>query len=163
MSEQWKTIAHTNGVYQVCQNGFIRRLKTPLGKPSGRILKPNYTGNVSLFVDLVPRSVCVGRTVAVAFIGPCPKGCVLGRKDRDVMNSNVENLEWITWSKLHARHRPAVTIKLSQATVESIRAARKAGDTYQVIADVHGTSRQHAWNICNGKCRSVNWDEENPG
>lgn len=36
--------------------------------------------------------------VALAFLGPCPKGCVVHHKDGNRRNSKLSNLEYVTYA-----------------------------------------------------------------
>ena len=102
MSELWKAIDGTDGLYEISNTGKVRalnygntgmtrELKLTLDKPTGYI-----KARVKDLNDNV-RYCTVHRLVAQAFIpNPDNLPCI-NHKDEDKTNNNVSNLEWCTY------------------------------------------------------------------
>lgn len=102
-SEEWRPIAGYEKYYEVSNLGAIRRIPGVLShgrKWRGRVLKNLVDrfgyANVSLSKDGIARKIRVGRIVADAFLGPCPKGMELCHLDGVKLNNKVSNLRWDT-------------------------------------------------------------------
>lgn len=106
-AEIWKPVVGAEGFYDVsslgrvrsvdrevqCRNGVARRYKGKLRAPhSHQWGYPSYTLNL-----LGERkTMCAHTLVALAFLGPRPKGMQIRHKDGDCMNPTVENLAYGT-------------------------------------------------------------------
>ena len=88
----WKTIkGHPN--YAVNEKGDVKNIKTE------RILKPVFTHNGYLRVNLNGKLIRVHRIVALAFIPTENEFLQINHKDGNKQNNNVNNLEWCTASE----------------------------------------------------------------
>ena len=97
MIEEWKDIPNFNGLYQVSNNGNIKRTKDEY------IFKKNKNSRgyriITLTKDKKEYSLSVHRLVAEAFI-PNPNNLPqINHKDGNKLNNKIENLEWCTQSE----------------------------------------------------------------
>ena len=100
-SEVWKDITGYEGLYMISNKGnvySVRRRDSRGIKCGGRILKPRYSGNGYLQVDLrnngKRKTKYIHRLVTEAFI-PNPESLPqINHIDEVKDNNNVENLEW---------------------------------------------------------------------
>ena len=95
--EKWKDIPNFNGLYQVSNNGNIKRAKDEY------IFKKNKNSRgyriITLTKDKKEYSLSVHRLVAEAFI-PNPNNLPqINHKDGNKLNNKIENLEWCTQSE----------------------------------------------------------------
>ena len=105
--EFWKDIPGYEGLYEVNNEGKVKRLERVIIRSNGRlqvieekILTPKVDKDGYLFVGLrkdgVRRHLKVHRLVALTFI-PNPESLPqVNHKDEDKANNKVENLEWCT-------------------------------------------------------------------
>jgi hypothetical protein len=128
-SAVWKPIPGYEGLYSVSDRGEVRNDR------SGRILQHNvrtqYYPNVMLCKGGQTKRLKVHRLVALAFIGPNPKGLEINHKDGDRLNPHADNLEYVTRSQ-NARHR---FYRAKHKTTEPISAI---GLDYQLVKPPHG-------------------------
>lgn len=98
--EEWRSVVGYEGLYQVSDEGRVRR--------GGRVLKRQHTANgypvVQLWRDGEPKTCLVHRVVAEAFIGTVPDGKEVNHRDGDKENATPSNLEYVTRSEnsIHA-------------------------------------------------------------
>lgn len=90
----------TNSLYEVSNQGRVRRSVGGPGARAGHVLKPakNYLGYlyVVLSVEGERRARTVHKLVAEAFSGPMPLGLVIDHKDGNKTNNDPDNLEYVT-------------------------------------------------------------------
>lgn len=155
--ETWRDIAGYEGLYQVSDEGNVRRLVA-----MGRW---NQYPAMGLF-DTTPRSsgykvltltdhhgdretVLLHRLVAVAFLGdpPTPKH-EINHKDGDKTNNAVSNLEWVTSSqnKIHSIHQLGNNDRL-KLTLEEVRAIRLSDLPQRTLAKLYGISQNNVSRI----------------
>jgi hypothetical protein len=91
---EWKDIVDYEGLYQVSNEGRIRRNK------NGHILNHRFmdTGydRCVLYKKGNPKTLMVHRIVALSFIDNKDNKPIINHKDSNPKNNNVENLEWVT-------------------------------------------------------------------
>ena len=92
IKEIYKTIKGYD--YEISNTGQVRNVKT------GRILKNNINNSgyylVTLYKDRIPKTFCIHRLVALAFI-PNPNNLPeVNHKDENKLNNRIDNLEWCT-------------------------------------------------------------------
>ena len=101
MTETWKPIDGTDGLYEVSNTGKVRSLNYGNSGITQelRLTTERVTGYVKVrikYIGNVQRLCLVHRLVANAFI-PNPDGLpCINHKDEDKTNNNVSNLEWCT-------------------------------------------------------------------
>lgn len=101
MTETWKPIDGTDGLYEVSNTGKVRSLNYGNSGITQelRLTTERVTGYVKVrikYIGNVQRMCLVHRLVANAFI-PNPDGLpCINHKDEDKTNNNVSNLEWCT-------------------------------------------------------------------
>lgn len=87
----WKPVKGYEGVYEVSNNGNVRRCNGKMLKP--KVEKSGYV-RFHLSKNNVAKSVSAHRIVAVAFI-PNPNNYkTVNHKDENKENNDVSNLEW---------------------------------------------------------------------
>lgn len=108
MIESWKDVIGYEGHYEVSSLGKVKRVET------GRILKPNLTGNypsVTLCVLSKKQDLRIHTLVCTSFIGPKPTPFhEVNHKNGLKTGNYYENLEWVTKSE-QQQHRYRVLKK----------------------------------------------------
>jgi hypothetical protein len=91
------------GIYQVSNDGCVRRVKGGRGTQAGRVLKGNIGNHgyrtVCLRADGNKSTRTIHRLVAEAFISKPDGKCEVDHIDRDRQNNHVNNLRWTTHSE----------------------------------------------------------------
>lgn len=104
--EIWKDIAGYEGLYQVSNEGRVKRIgayKNQHGREwiGNRILKPATKSNGYMFVGLSKNGKVsnkyIHRLVAEAFIPNPLNKATVNHKDGNRSNNTVDNLEWATY------------------------------------------------------------------
>ncbi len=91
-------------LYEVSDQGRIRRIKTPHGDPMLRLLKPSVNVHGYCIVALSGHGVLlqsqkIHRLVAAAFLGPIPTGKVVNHLNGIKTDNHLTNLEVVTPSQ----------------------------------------------------------------
>ena len=132
--------------YEASNAGLVRNADTRL------ILSPFRlsTGYLRVKIGRSPNGITVHRLVAMAFIGPCPKGLQVCHKNGDPLDNRPQNLRYGTVSdnaKDRIRHGRQAdkrgerhhSVKLTATEVMAIRAS---SDTLKSLAQEYGVSFQ---------------------
>lgn len=131
--EEWRDIQGYEGLYQVSNNGRVKRVGHSVKYKNGvehfykeRMLSPNLQNTGYLTVTLCStegqRIFSIHRLVAEAFIPNVSNAPQVNHKDGDKTNNNVENIEWCTASE-NSSH--AWRNGLSKVTERHRESARK--------------------------------------
>lgn len=115
-TEEWKDVVGYEGIYQVSNLGYIKRVSGDSRTMPRKILKPCGNGRGYLYVvlyrDHKRRQIAVHRIVALAFLPHKQEETEVNHIDGDKHNNNLENLEWVTPSE-NAIHAVRILGKLS--------------------------------------------------
>lgn len=170
MNEEWRPVGGYEGLYEVSDQGRVRRIAPGRGVRVGRILKPQrHTHDyrtVTLTDDGAQTQFLVHRLVAAAFLPrPLPGFDHVNHKDGHKDHNAIGNLEYTTRSgnvqhaiknglaKVGDRHFRSV---LTAAQVREIRAAWSQRDCSQSeLASRYSVSRGAIVGIIYGK----NWKQ----
>ena len=118
--EQWKTIADSNGEYQISNHGQVKSFKYGME----RILKPKLGGiglkyqYVGLYIDGKIHQVRIHRLVALAFVDNPDNKPQVNHKDGNKLNNHFDNLEWVT-AKENQQHAWATGLNESRRLSQS--------------------------------------------
>lgn len=103
MKEIWKSIE--NGFYEVSNLGRVRRAKPGPGTYIGRLIKLTVRSDGYVSVELFGRPnrkhYFLHQLVAMAFIGPCPRGKEVNHEDGNKQNCTWDNLTYMTRKENH--------------------------------------------------------------
>lgn len=141
MIEEWRPVVGYEGIYEVSDQGRVRRLHHCRGVPPWRILSLQCDRQGYLSAYLYRRGekrriVLVHRLVAESFIGACPGGLEVNHKNGQKGDNRPVNLEYVTH---HENVRHAVeaglvmrgervnTAKLTEETVRALRERYRRG------------------------------------
>lgn len=184
-NESWKSIKNYEGIYQVSNQGRVKRLQTfrksekvLLYFVNQKILAPalNITGylQVTLCKENVRKAFLIHRLVAQSFIdNPYNLPCV-NHIDADRCNNDSSNLQWVTYQentdhmRLLGRNKNAFCFdlphtKLSDEQVIEIHQLfiidpfSKSKD----VAEQYGVSPQTICDIKNGRARKHLFNKAN--
>ena len=152
MTEEWRSVIGYEGLYEVSDQGRVRRVGQAAisgkgrggGAKIGRILVPQkvWTGylSVPLWKDGKQHNCLIHMAVAAAFIGQCPPGKEVNHKDGKKDHSNVDNLEYLTRSE-NMKHAYAIGLrspirpwKLTQELFAAVCSAKAMGESLRSIA-----------------------------
>jgi hypothetical protein len=101
-NEEWRPVVGYEGLYSISNLGRVRGEVDVCNRKykKGRILSPRLSNvgyyQVSLFIKGKGKTRTIHQLVAVAFIGPRPKGLYINHKDACKANNRPENLEYCT-------------------------------------------------------------------
>jgi hypothetical protein len=93
MTERWVTAVNTGGIYEVSDQGRVRRTM------SGRVLRPRVRSGYTRAALGLPegrRDVSVHHLVLESFVGPRPDGTECNHKNGVKTDNRPENLEWVS-------------------------------------------------------------------
>lgn len=151
MAEKWKPVVGYEGLYEVSSNGRIASLhgrKRTLLKPVRQPKEKGGYDTIGLSRDGRLKGFSVHALVAEAFIGPRPRGKVVGHLNGTPWDNRVSNLVYITHAEATALGNKS---KLSEGAVRTIRRRLERGDRVDAIARAYGVSDVTIYNIKNGK------------
>jgi hypothetical protein len=158
MNQTWKPICGYEGLYEINEEGHVRRIgawtdgrKNRIKGLRARTVSENGYCRITLFRDRTKKTFPVHRLVYESFIGPVPEGKQINHKDGNKTNNTPENLEVVTPSenqfhayrilKVEARkgsqHHAA---KVREDDVHAMRALRRRGWQLKEIAKEFGLS-----------------------
>jgi hypothetical protein len=171
--ETWRPVVGHEGLYEVSDQGRVRRIAPSKGTTVGRVLRyakdrKGYR-RVTLSRDRVQTRFAVHHLVLEAFVASRPVGYECNHKDGNKHNNTPANLEWVT-GKANMEHAarmglraPALTgerhprAKLTAEQVAEIRGLRGL-ETKRATAARYGISDVHVGLIQAGKY----WREVGP-
>ena len=157
MKEEWKPIPGYPG-YEVSDLGNVRsfwaKRRHKLEQEPHAISTRLVQGGMMASVGRKKGNninVRVARLIALAFLGPPPKGANVYHLDGDNMNDKKENLYYNTpsdWMKENwSEFSPT---RLTEGEVIRIRERRADGFCMQKLADLYGVSQPAISHICTG-------------
>ena len=107
LSREWKPVPGLETLYEVSNDGYVRRTAPACGATVGYILKNNRSqkGYIRVRLSQGGRSwlATVHVLVAEAFLPPRPPGMQCNHKNGNKTENHVSNLEWTTGSE-NVRH-----------------------------------------------------------
>lgn len=176
-NEIWKDIKGYEGFYQVSNLGNVKSLERYRSvKQSGiqllkeRILKYSFRGGykyVVLYKNDNGKKYNIHRLVAESFIPNINNKPCVNHIDEDILNNNILNLEWVTYSE-NTRHGNC-TNKISEAkSIPIIMKDKTTGNILKryksaVEAEQDGFSRHCICICCKGRIKShkgYKWEYE---
>jgi len=154
MSEEWRDVVGYEGIYEVSDQGQVRRISTVGGARAGYVLNPDPNArylHVTLSYLQEKENRTIHSLVAEAFLGSPPGGYQVNHKNGEKHDNRVENLEWVTASQNHHHARWVLgrllgenhpQSKLTKDDVRSIRRLYASGDfIQQELAERFGIDR----------------------
>lgn len=168
MTEQWRDIPGFNGIYQISDNGRIKRAIACAtgGTYAGRLMNPKIDRfgyyRTCIRSPITGRAKCVRPHVAVleAFIGPRPKDYDASHLNGIKTDNRLENLCWETSSENHRRKFSHGTLvhgekhkcsKLKTEQVIEIRHRVANGERKARVAREYGVSNTLIGYIVSGR------------
>ena len=121
MSEIWRPIPGTDGIYEASDLGRIRSIWVL--RPWKSIPRNDRTQRravINILQDGESKSFYVHRLVALAFHGPCPPGKQVNHKDGNALNNSPDNLEYVTPSE-NLKHAYRTGLMRHPARIENTR------------------------------------------
>lgn len=169
VNEVWRDIPGYEGKYQVSTEGRVRSLdryvragKNGKGmrKVNGRVLRPGRyckSGHVSVVLGKGTPGKPVHQLVALAFLGPRPRGLDICHNDGNPSNNRLSNLRYDTRTNniLDTYKNGGAWRKTTVEQVKEVRERLALGDTGASIARRVGVSEQTVSAIKTG--RSFYW------
>lgn len=164
--ERWKDVADYEGIYQVSDQGRVRRIKPASGTHIDKVLSP-YENNygylmVSLYREGERALLQVHRLVAEVFLGSQPSpDHEVNHKNGDKTDNRVENLEWVTHAEnqkhalKHGLMQSGEECHRSRLTSREVKKIRRLYDTgrhtQQELGERFGTTRANVSLIVRGR------------
>lgn len=142
MPELWKDVVGYEGLYQASSLGSVKSLKRKMC-PKDKILKPYQDKNgywcVNLTKNKKQRIQYVHHLVALAFLGPRPKGYHIHHLDNDSSNECITNLEYVS-----PRRHLEITRKhngITLLTKWQVIKIRSSCDTQHKLAELYNCNQ----------------------
>lgn len=161
LEEVWQSIAGYEGHYEVSSFGRVRTLKYKKADPCLSTIEHPKTGylQVQLWLKQKPKTRLVHQLVALAFLGPPPKGQQVRHKDGGRGNARLDNLEYGTpaqnakdkekhGTKLYGDKHPRT--RTPDVQVLLIRERHKNGERMSLLAKEYGISLSSVKNYVSG-------------
>ena len=168
-SETWKPVASYEGLYEVSDQGRVRRVPgfTSDGhKHKGGLIAPQIASHgypvAGLSKNGRVKQQLIHRMVLEAFEGPCPEGNEARHLDGDRANPSASNLRWGTPLENAADKEAHGTVmrggrhgaaKLTDAQVVELRRRCHAKENYGALAAEYGIKRGTVRHIACGLSR----------
>jgi hypothetical protein len=168
---EWREVVGYEGVYEVSDEGDVRRIGAACGATIGKILRPSVNQHGYLFLRLskdgVSKNHSVHGIVARAFLGP--RSLTVNHKDGNKQNPALSNLEYISLSA-NLKHAHAMGLidqrgvknPASRLTDDNVREIRKVYSEekpyFSQLARRYGVSTVTIWNIV----RRASWTHLEP-
>ncbi len=147
--EQWKSVIGWEGIYDVSNEGRIRRIAPGKKTRPGRILKPHKRKNdgrltVALSYHGKRFDGNLHSLVASTWIGPRPPGMEIDHIDGNPENNNIANLEYVTPQENMKRAYKLGLVKLkfgiehylAKLTIDQVRIIRSCTAPSTLLARV---------------------------
>lgn len=163
--ENWRDVVGYEGLYEVSSKGRVKSLGNNRSKKekmmNGGVNTTGYR-QVALSKKGSPKNhYLVSRLVAINFIPNPLKKRTVNHKDGDILNNNVQNLEWATFSENHKHAykvlKRVVNIenltrgvhyrRLSKNDVRQIRDEIRKGVSLAHLGRVYNVSSSAIWKI----------------
>lgn len=184
MSTSWRDIPEWVGIYQISDEGQVRRIggrPRRRGSKDGAVKAKRHPRGYQM-VALREKPRCeywlIHQLVMLAFVGPVPAGheFEINHKNGNKTDNRLENLEYVTSSE-NKRHASRVlgngvgeqnwNCVITDEQVSEIRLLASCGITGRELAARYGVSCSHISRIINQKSRNVPtaafpWREEFP-
>lgn len=152
-TETWKPISDYEGIYEISDQGRVKRIKPEYNTYVGKILAGGYDSDgyrvVLLYNSGKRRMFKVHRLVAEAFLPNPENKPQVHHKNSVKFDNRSENLEWVTWSE-HVGHTVADKLynptrgskhhnaKLKESQIPEIRKLLSEGKSCEDIAPLFG-------------------------
>ena len=162
--EVWKSVEGYEGVYEVSNLGYVRRLSFINGKTKRKYEPPKVLSlakkrqyeMVGLHKDGTRTTRAVHRLVATAFHGPCPNGYECAHLNGIRDDNRAENLKWVSKKENHshkwlhgtqqAGERNAHS-RFKQAQVQAMRLILALGGKPSEIGSIFKEDTEIAWQV----------------
>jgi hypothetical protein len=147
MMEEWRVISDFPN-YDVSNLGNIRNNKS--GKDMKKCAKGGYF-HVSLSNEIGRKNCTIHRLVALAFIDNSENKSDVNHKDKNKLNNNVDNLEWMT-RKENNIHRCEGLIMTSNKNRPVFRIDK---DTNEILEKYNSIELAGTWALNNGYTKTI--------
>lgn len=156
----WKDIKDYEGIYQISDDGRVRRIYDT--KPP-RILKgrPGLYPTVSLCKNGIAKSFSVHRLVAEHYLDKPVGTTEVNHKDGNKWNNDISNLEWVTQREnaIHAHKvlrvgfgkKPRPVRCLDKITRQPVKEYPSIADASRDVSDNPYYARIYINNVCLGR------------